>query len=216
MKKFLKWFFIIGSCTVVGIYIFTSFYDMYWNDIIDYRVLNGSSKSNSRDVSDYYVGEVSDYMDEQYNNDKLLNIKLDIENADVVFNPVDLDEGAIQISGHGFDKKFSVFYDKEKYCISIKNKYEFTEKSEIEFNMPMYFNNNVSFDINSKNSSLIFNKSRNNHGINVKSISCNVINGKIIGENLKADDVNFQIDDLNNVLIQNILSENKKISQFKT
>lgn len=94
-------------------------------------------------------------------------------------------------SGSNFDDFFDANINDG--CLYIKNKDNINldtgNKYEIHFILPIYFDNDVDFDINIVNGDLIISEV-----VNMDNILCKVINGDIRGDYIIAKKINLSVD----------------------
>ena len=142
---------------------------------------------------------------------KVSKVVIDTKNTNIIFMPKDYDEGACQICGHHLTKDFDIEANGEVMYVKNKNITNF-EAQKIKIVLPLYFINDIEFEVNCVGGDLIFgsdfddlqkednlkNKSQNHHIVNIKSISGTVY-GNIEGGILKVGNINLKISGENNL-----------------
>ena len=188
--------------------------------IIMAAILGGSQFAEVK-LSDY---EVQSFYLINDPNGKVSKMVIDTKNTDIIFTPEDYDEGACQICGNNLTRNFDIKTEGEVMYVKNKDNTSF-EAQKIKIILPLYFKNDIDFEVNCVDSDLIFNRDfdnlqkegnqknnlRNYFITNMKSISGTVY-GSIKGGVLKAENVNLKISGENN--LQKIIAEEEHVDKI--
>ena len=133
----------------------------------------------------------NDYRCHDLSDQNIKKVVINIENSNLKLEALDWDEHAYMYSGSNFDDFFDANINDG--CLYIKNKdninLDTDNKYEIHFVLPIYFDNDVDFDINIVNGDLIISEV-----VNMDNILCKVINGDIRGDYIIAKKINLSVD----------------------
>ena len=133
----------------------------------------------------------NDYRCYDLSGQNIKKVVINIENSNLKLEALDWDEHAYMYSGSNFDDFFDANINDG--CLYIKNKdninLDTDNKYEIHFILPIYFDNDVDFDINIVNGDLIISEV-----VNMDNILCKVINGDIRGDYIIAKKINLSVD----------------------
>ena len=133
----------------------------------------------------------NDYRCYDLSGQNIKKVVINIENSNLKLEALDWDEHTYMYSGSNFDDFFDANINDG--CLYIKNKdninLDTDNKYEIHFVLPIYFDNDVDFDINIVNGDLIISEV-----VNMDNILCKVINGDIRGDYIIAKKINLSVD----------------------
>lgn len=133
----------------------------------------------------------NDYRCYDLSGQNIKKVVINIENSNLKLEALDWDEHAYMYSGSNFDDFFDANINDG--CLYIKNKdninLDTDNKYEIHFVLPIYFDNDVDFDINIVNGDLII-----SGVVNMDNILCKVINSDIRGDYIIAKKINLSVD----------------------
>lgn len=137
----------------------------------------------------------------QHNTHCIKSIEIDVNNTDISIEAVDYDEGVVQICGRNFEENFKV--NKVDNTLYITSKDDNCNNCKFSIYLPVFYQNNIKFNINSKNGNMTF-----SGNVNVNEIFCNIINGDVLGDSLIANKIDIKTDKNHTKSFSELISKN--------
>ena len=169
-------------------------------------------------ISGWIIAMVTNGIDYKchYTPENTKKVVINVKDIDLKFESLDWDDGEYMYSSYNFDNFFDVIIEND--CLYIKNKENVdisksdAKNRELDFYLPIYFDNHLDFDVNVKNGNVKFSRITN-----MDNISCNVEGGNITGCVLIADKINLSVDNKHNISVIRIIEnpENKSVPRYK-
>lgn len=143
-----------------------------------------------------------------YGENQVRIVEVNSKNTNVVFESPDNDEGVIMCGGKYFNENFDVNQEGDHLYINSKAQSD-SHAEEVTFMLPLYFENKVSFIVKVKDANVDFTRK-----VNLEDISCEVVNGDITGESLKANKAVLKVDSAHEVLLKEIDAKEEVIGNI--
>ncbi len=159
---------------------------------------------NSSDYLENYYCEIF-YMEHTWGNTQskdhyIKSIEIDANNTDISIEAVDYDEGVVQVCGRNFEENFVI--NKIDNTLYIKSKDNNYNNCKFSIYLPVFYQNNINFNINSNNGNITF-----SGNVNVNEMFCNIINGDILGDSLMANKIDIKTDETHNQSFSELISK---------